>query len=33
MRQSLWKAILTDAHFWLPVVVLAIGVAILTAVK
>ena len=29
----MWKAILSDSHFWLPVIVLAIGVAILVAVK
>ena len=29
----MWKTILTDSHFWLPVIVLAIGVAILAAVR
>jgi hypothetical protein len=29
----MWKAILSDSHFWLPVVMLAIGIAILVAVK
>ena len=33
MQHSMWKAILSDSHFWLPVIVLAIGIAILTAVK
>jgi hypothetical protein len=33
VRQPLWKAILSDAHFWVPVVVLAIGIAILVAVR
>ena len=33
MRHSIWKAMLSDSHFWLPVIVLAIGVAILVAVK
>jgi hypothetical protein len=30
---SLSKAILSDSHFWLPIVVLVIGIAILVAVK
>ena len=33
MQHSTWKAILSDSHFWLPVIVLAIGIAILVAVK
>lgn len=31
--QPLWKAVLTDAQFWVPAIVLAIGIAILVAVK
>lgn len=33
MRQALWKAILTDVHFWLPVAVLALGISLLAVVK
>lgn len=33
MRQPLWKAILTDVHFWLPVAVLALGISLLAVVK
>ncbi len=29
----MWKAILTDLHFWLPVAVLVIGVSLLAAVR
>jgi hypothetical protein len=29
----LWKAILTDVHFWLPVAVLALGISLLAVVK
>jgi hypothetical protein len=29
----MWKAIISDRHFWLPVAVLAIGIALLAAVK
>lgn len=29
MKQRLWFAILTDSHFWIPVVVLLLGVALL----
>ncbi|MDR5726624.1 MAG: translocated intimin receptor Tir [Terriglobia bacterium] len=25
----MWKAILTDSHFWIPVVVLLFGIAVL----
>jgi hypothetical protein len=30
---SISKAILSDPQFWLPVIVLAVGIAILVAVK
>ena len=33
VRHSIWTAMLTDSHFWLPVIVLLIGIAILVAVK
>ena len=33
LRQSMWKAILTDNQFWLPVLVLAIGIGVLAAVR
>jgi hypothetical protein len=33
VRQPLWKAILSDVQFWVPAVVLALGIAILVAVK
>jgi hypothetical protein len=33
VRQPLWKAILSDSHFWLPVVVLFVGIALLAMVK
>jgi hypothetical protein len=33
VRQSMWKAILTDNQFWLPVLVLAIGIGLLAAVR
>jgi hypothetical protein len=33
LKQPLWKAILTDVHFWLPVLVLAIGIGLLAAVR
>jgi hypothetical protein len=33
LKQPLWKAILTDRHFWLPVVVLAIGISLLAAMR
>jgi hypothetical protein len=29
----MWSAVLSDRHFWLPVIVLAIGIAVLMAVK
>jgi hypothetical protein len=33
VKQPMWKAILTDGHFWLPVIVLVVGIAVLAAVK
>jgi hypothetical protein len=29
----MWKAILTDGHFWLPVIVLVVGISLLAAVR
>jgi hypothetical protein len=29
MKSSMWKAIVSDAHFWVPLIVLALGVALL----
>ena len=31
LKPSLLKAVLTDAHFWIPVAVLAFGIALLVA--
>jgi hypothetical protein len=33
MKRSLLKAIVTDAHFWVPVVVLILGFALLLAIQ
>ncbi len=33
MKQPMWKAILTDGHFWLPVAVLVVGIGVLMAVR
>jgi hypothetical protein len=33
VRQPVWKAVLSDTHFWVPALVLAIGLAILVAVQ
>ncbi len=33
VRQSMWKAVVTDSHFWIPVVVLVIGMSVLAAVR
>lgn len=33
LRQPVWKAIATDIHFWLPVVVLAVGIVLLAVMK
>ncbi len=33
LKQPVWKAILTDWHFWLPVAVLVVGIGLLAAVR
>lgn len=33
LKQPVWKAVATDIHFWLPVVVLAAGIALLAVMK
>jgi hypothetical protein len=33
VKPSILKAILTDSHFWVPVVVLALGIALLVFIK
>ncbi len=33
MRNSVWKAIVKDLHFWVPVVVLIVGLALLLVLK
>jgi len=33
VKNSLWKAIATDVHFWVPVVVLIAGIALLFLLK
>jgi hypothetical protein len=33
VKPSILKAILTDSHFWAPVVVLALGIALLVFIK
>ena len=33
MKPAMLRAILTDSHFWVPVVVLAIGLALLMVIK
>jgi hypothetical protein len=33
VRPSIWRAILTDSHFWVPVVVLAFGIVLLMVIK
>jgi hypothetical protein len=33
MHRSFWSAILTDIHFWVPVVVLAFGVGLLMSLR
>jgi len=33
VEQPLFKAILTDVHFWLPVAVLALGIALLAVMR
>ena len=29
----MWKAVLTDVHFWIPVAVLVLGIGLLAAVR
>jgi len=31
MKSTMWKSILRDSHFWVPLVVLAVGVFLLLA--
>jgi hypothetical protein len=33
MKPSILNAILTDSHFWVPVVVLVVGIALLVLLK
>jgi hypothetical protein len=33
MKPSLLHAVLTDSHFWVPVAVLALGIALLVVMK
>jgi hypothetical protein len=33
LKPSILNAVLTDSHFWVPVVVLAVGVALLVFLK
>jgi hypothetical protein len=33
VRQPIWKAVVSDPHFWLPIAVLVIGIGLLAAVK
>jgi hypothetical protein len=33
MERSTWKAVLGDVHFWVPVIVLVVGVGLLAAVR
>jgi hypothetical protein len=33
MKRSLLTAVLTDTHFWVPVVVLSLGIALLALIK
>jgi hypothetical protein len=33
MKQSILTAILTDTHFWVPIVVLSLGIALLVLIK
>jgi len=33
MKRSQWIRILTDVHFWVPVVVLALGTALLMTLR
>jgi len=33
VRRHFWSAILTDIHFWVPVIVLAFGVGLLVTLR
>jgi hypothetical protein len=33
VKPSVWNAIFTDSHFWIPVAVLAAGIALLFVMK
>jgi hypothetical protein len=33
LKPSFWNAILTDSHFWVPVMVLAVGITLLVFLK
>ncbi|HEX4020589.1 MAG TPA: translocated intimin receptor Tir [Acidobacteriaceae bacterium] len=33
MKSSIWKAILTDTHFWIPLLVLIFGIALLVYLR
>jgi hypothetical protein len=33
LKPSFWNAILADSHFWVPVVVLAVGITLLVFLK
>ncbi len=33
MKQSIVEAVLTDSHFWIPVVVLSLGITLLVLIK
>jgi hypothetical protein len=33
MERSTWQAVLGDSHFWVPVIVLILGVGLLAAVR
>jgi hypothetical protein len=33
MARSTWQAVLGDLHFWVPVIVLILGVGLLAAVR
>jgi hypothetical protein len=33
LTRSTWKAIATDLHFWVPVVVLTLGITLLAALR
>jgi hypothetical protein len=33
VRQHFWSAVVTDIHFWVPVIVLALGTGMLLALR